>query len=129
MVTYITSEAIIGLVIGKLSSLTIPKYPRSKPTVVKPAEYVVVNTLGLNANVMQTVRVNVNYHVKDMSTSYGLVPDMAKINTGAQAVIALLGKVTESNYLIDFEGEELIPEPDLSEHYSNIKFSFKYINK
>lgn len=131
MVTYVTSEEIIGIVISLLQTVNVPKYPRTKPSLAQPTEYITVNTLGLNANTMQKCRVNVNYHVKDinMGSTLGVVPDMAKLDAGSKAVLALLTKVTSSNYMIDHEGSELIPEMNQSEHYSNLKFSFKYINQ
>jgi len=131
MATFKSSDYVIGIVYGLLSSITVPKYKQSKPTLAQPAEYVVINTLGINANTMQICHVNVNYHVKDINggTGIGFVSDDTKIEAGTTAVKAILQQVSSTSYLIDFDGQETIYDSALNEHYSNIKFSFKQINK
>lgn len=131
MAEFKSSDYVIGVVYGLLSSITKPKYKNSKPTLAQPAEYIVINTLGINADTMQKCRVNVNYHVKDLNggTGVGYVSDDTKLEAGTNAVKALLQKVSSSDYWIDFEGQETIYEETLNEHYSNIKFSFKQINQ
>lgn len=128
---YKSSDYVIDTVCGLLSSINKPKYKKNKPTLAQPDEYIVINTLGINADTMQKCRVNVNYHVKDINggTGVGYVPDDAKIEAGTNAVKAILQKVSTTTYLIDFEGQETIYDSALNEHYSNIKFSFKQINQ
>jgi hypothetical protein len=130
MSEYKSSEYVLGVIFGLLSPITIPKYLKNKPTNVSPDEYIVINTLGVDANIMQKCRVNVNYHVKDINAgvSIGYVPDDYKLNIGINAVKAILEKISTTSYLIDFEGEEIFYEEVLNEHYSNLKFSFKIIN-
>lgn len=130
MMEYKSSDYVIDVVYGLLSSITKPKYKKSKPTLAQPAEYIVINTLGIGADTMQICHVNVNYHVKDLNggTGVGYVPDDTKIEAGTNAVKALLQEVTSATYMIDFDGQETIYEEALNEHYSNIKFSFKQIN-
>ena len=131
MAEYKSSDYVIGIVMGLLSSITIKKYRNNKSTLAQPAEYIVINTLGINADTMQKCRVNVNYHVKDLNcgTGVGYVSDDTKLEAGTNAVKALLQKVSTTTYLIDFEGQETIYDEALNEHYSNIKFSFKQINQ
>jgi len=130
MADYKTSDFCKGIVYSLLGSISKPKYLDTKPTNVNPAEYVVVNSLPINANVMQKVYVNVNYHVKDIDggPTVGLIKDTAKIEAGSALVLAALKQVTTTAYLIDFESQETIREEQLGEHYSNLRFSFKYIN-
>lgn len=129
MASYKSSDYVVDIVVGLLSSITVPKYKKNKPTVLQPAEYVVVNTLGINADTMQVCHVNVNYHVKDINGgTSGYVPDDLKIEAGTNAIKAILQQVTSSSYLIDFDGQETIYEQALNEHYSNIKFTFRQIN-
>ena len=117
---------IIDIVHGLLASISVPKYKKVKPTTpVNPAEYIVINSLPVPANVMQKVYVNVNYHVKDLASG---VPDKAKLVAGSTAVLNLLQKVSTTSYLIDFEGQATYPEQGQSEHFSNMRFSIKYIN-
>lgn len=131
MAEYKSSDYIIGIVYSLLSAITVPKYRNNKPTQAQPSEYIVINTLGIDANVMQKCRVNVNYHVKDLNagTGVGFVINDTKLEAGTNLVKSILQKVSTSSYLIDFEGQETFYEEALDEHYSNLKFSFKQINK
>lgn len=130
MADYKTSDFAVGLVLGLLSSINKPKYRNTKPSASTATEYIVINSLPINANVMQKCYVNVNYHVKDLNGGVGIgnVPDITKLEAGSTSVLSVLKKVTTSNYLIDFESQETIREEQLGEHYSNLRFSFKNIN-
>lgn len=125
MANYITSNQVIDIVMSLLTSITVPKYPKTKPDSLQPTEYIVVNTLGIDADVMQFCHVNVNYHVKDITPG---MPDNAKIKAGEALVMSILKKVTSNSYMIDFEGQYDEDEPDQKEHYSNLKFKFIQIN-
>jgi len=131
MATYKTSDYVKGIVYSLLGSITKPKYLDTKPTASVAAEYVVINSLPINANVMQKCYVNVNYHVKDIAAG---VKDSVKIEAGSALVLAALKEVTTAAsgtvpaYMIDFESQETIREDQLGEHYSNLRFSFKNIN-
>lgn len=130
MATYKTTDYIVGIVYSLLGSVTVPKYLKTKPTKSTAAEYVVINSLPVNADVMQKCYVNVNYHVKDKDggPNVGFVADTAKIEAGSALVLAALKQVTTTSFLIDFESQETIREEQLNEHYSNLRFSFKNIN-
>jgi len=123
--SFVTSDHVVGIVYGLLSSITKPKYLTTKPTLPIVPEYVVVNALPIDSNVLQRCIVNVNYHVKDIASG---VPDLTKIEAGSNVVINLLQKVSTTGYLIDYEGQETIREDSLGEHYSNLRFSVKFIN-
>jgi hypothetical protein len=127
MADYKTTDYVIGIVYLQLGSISKPKYLKTSPpnlaSTVK--EYIVINSLPINANVMQKCYVNVNYHVKDIEEGK---PDLAKIEAGSNAVLTALKKVTTTAYLIDFESQETIREAERGEHYSNLRFSFKNIN-
>jgi hypothetical protein len=130
MADYKTTDYIIGIVYTLLGSITVPKYLKTKPTKSVAPEYVVINSLKVNANVMQKCYVNVNYHVKDKDggPNVGFLPDTAKLEAGSALVLAALKSVTTTSFLIDFESQETIREESLGEHYSNLRFSFKNIN-
>lgn len=130
MATYKTTDYVIGVIYLLLASLTKPKYLKTKPTKSTATEYVVINSLPINANVMQKCYVNVNYHVKDIDggPGVGFIPDSTKLETGSALVLSLLKEVSTTTYLIDFESQETIREEQLGEHYSNLRFSFKNIN-
>ena len=125
MSNYGTTDYVIGIVYSLLGSITKPKYLKTKPTKANDTEYIVINSLPINADVMQKCYVNVNYHVKDIILG---TPDSVKIEAGSQAVLSALNQVTTTSYLIDFESQETIREEALGEHYSNLRFSFKNIN-
>ncbi len=125
MATFKTTDYVIGVVRGLLGSITVPKYLQTKPTAVIAAEYVVINALPINADVMQKCYVNVNYHVKDIAAG---VKDTTKIEAGSAAILAILKEVAATSYMIDFESQETIREEALGEHYSSLRFSFRYIN-
>lgn len=126
MADYKIDTEIIDIVHGLLSSISVPKYKLVKPTgAINPAEYIVINSLPVPANVMQKVYVNVNYHVKDLASG---VPDKVKLAAGSTAVLDILQKVTTTVCMIDFEGQSTYQEQGQSEHFSNMRFSVKYIN-
>jgi hypothetical protein len=130
MSDYQTTDFIIGIVYSLLESISKPKYLKTKPSKSTATEYIVINSLPINANVMQKCYVNVNYHVKDKDggPGVGLLPDTAKLEAGSALIMTALTKVSTTSYLIDLESQETIREEGLGEHYSNLRFSFKYIN-
>ena len=130
MADYKTTDYVIDVVYSLLGSITVPKYRKTKPTKSTASEYVVINSLPINANVMQKCYVNVNYHVKDIDggPTVGFVPNDTRLSAGTALILAALKEVTGTNYLVDFESQETIPESQFNEHYSNLRFSFKNIN-
>jgi len=129
MANFVTTDYIIGIVYGLLSSINVKKYRITKPPLkvgqIPESEYIVINSLPIPADVMQKVFVNVNYHVLDLASG---VPDSEKLLTGSNRILAVLKKVTGANYMIDFEQQETHREESLGESFSNLRFSFKYIN-
>jgi len=130
MSDYKTTDYIIGVIYSLLGSITKPKFLKTKPSKSTAPEYVVINSLSINANVMQKCYVNVNYHVKDIDggPGIGFMQDATKLEAGSALVLAALKEVSTTAYLIDFESQETIREEGLGEHYSNLRFSFKNIN-
>ena len=128
MADYKTTDEIIKIVEGLLGSISKPKYLKESPQDLSPTvkEYVVINSLPVNADVMQKCYVNVNYHAKDIGPGKY---DHTTLASASQTILTALKAVTASSYLIDFESQETIGEPERSEHYTNLRFSFKYINK
>lgn len=125
MANFKTTDYIVGLAYGLLSSITKPKYLFTKPSTSTAEEYVVINSLPINADVMQKCYVNVNYHVKDIQEG---VPDIVKMAAGSALVLTAINTVSNTTYLIDFESQEVIREDALGEHYTNLRFSIKFIN-
>jgi len=122
---YKTTDQIISVVFSLLRLLPVNRYSITKPTKAVDTEYIVINSLPINADVMQKCYVNVNYHVKDLANG---TPDQTKLQSGAESVLNILSKVSTATYLIDFESQETFREEALKEHFSNLRFSFKNIN-
>lgn len=125
-----TTDYAKGIVFGLLASVNKPKYLTTKPDSKIHQEYIVINSLPINADVMQKCIINVNYHVKDIEPG---MEDTIRLEAGSQVVLDILEHVTFSEngitkYMIDFESQETIPELSLDEHFSNLRFSFKLIN-
>ncbi len=129
MPNYKTTPEIAEIVYGLLDSITVPKFLFTKPPTTKETEYIVINSLPIDAYVMQFCYVNVNYYVNDMNGGAGIgnVPDIAKLKAGAILILDVLEEYNSVQFLIDFESQELIRQND-KEHYMNLRFSFKYIN-
>lgn len=123
--SYKTTDQILQTVFGLLSGISVKKYLVTRPVTVTDSEFIVINSLPINAEVMQKAYINVNYHVKDLAEG---IPNMARISAGTAAVLTTLQKVTGTNYLIDFESQEIFREEGQKEHFNNLRFSFKNIN-
>ncbi len=130
MADYKTTDFVIDIVYSLLGSITVPKYRKTKPSKSTAAEYVIINSLPINAQTLQKCYFNVNYHVKDIDggTSTGFIPNETRLSAGSALILAALKQVSEASYLIDFESQETIREAQFNEHYSNLRFSFKNIN-
>lgn len=105
--------------------LSCPVYKLNKPTANKETEYVVINTLPVNAAVMQLCHVNVNYHVADLKPG---MADTETLEDGTESIQALLHQKDTTGILIDFESQEYIREESLKEHFSNIRYLVKLLN-
>ena len=125
MAMFKTTDEIIQIVYGLLGSISVKKYMRKKPTTANDTEYIVINCLPIPANVMQIVIFNVNYHTKNLASG---VPDITKLMSNGISILNILQKYTGPNYLIDFESQDTISEEALGESFTNLRFSFKYIN-
>jgi hypothetical protein len=125
MADYTLTWTVIEEIRALLSSLTVKKYLRKRPTRNSDTEYIIINSFPVNADVMQKCIVNVNYHVKDLSVG---IPDADKLKAGSEAVLTILKKVTTTDLLIDFDGQETVTEEGLEETYENLRFSVKIIN-
>jgi hypothetical protein len=126
MSSYKTTEDVVMTVTGLLAFFTIPVHMGTKPLSERSGKFIVVNAFEIGADVMQKCRVNVNYYVRDIEPG---IKDTVAIQGANNLIInALDGVTVTDDYLIDFEGQETIPDENNDYHYSNIKFSYKQIN-
>jgi hypothetical protein len=126
MANFISTDYVTATVAALLAPLPVRKYQKRKPTRATDTEYITINALPINADVMQKCICNVNYHVKDLGLG---TPDLTKIEAGTKAVLGILKQVSLTSMLIDFESQETIPDEPQSETFSNMRFSIKQINK
>jgi hypothetical protein len=126
-----TATAINEVFVKLKAGLGVPIFKYTNPTPKKVNEYIIINSLPISADIMQHCTVNVNYHVKDLSEG---IPDVEKIEAGTNNVLFLIQEVVnmdsdEFDILIDFESQETLRDEPLKEHYSNMRFKVKIINK
>ena len=105
--------------------LGLPAYKYTKPTVVTPDEFLVINALPITAGILQMVVVNVNYYVKDKLSS---LPDIEKLECKTADIMTLLQEVSVIGIMIDFESQEYHRETSIDYHYSNVRLKVKLIN-
>ena len=126
-----TATAINEVFTNLKAGLNVPIFKYTNPTPKKVDEYVIINSLPISADIMQKCTVNVNYHVKDLSVG---IPDIEKLETGTENVLGLIQEIVNRDsefidILIDYESQETLRDEALNEHYSNIRFTVKIINK
>lgn len=119
------SSFVVDQIYQLLSSVSVKKYKDCKKTTDNPDQYIVVNSLPVNGGRVQRCFMNVNCHVKDIAEG---VPNRAKLDEMATAILALIEKKTTSTLLIDVDRQELIREEQLGEHYMNLRFSVRIRN-
>lgn len=117
-------NAIYDILTGT-GGVEIPVYKLRKPTNVEESEYIVINALPIGKGILQKCVVNVNHHASDLAPG---IPDIITLGTGSETIMGLLEIVSTSGVLIDFENQEYIPEENINETYSNIRFKVKIIN-
>lgn len=102
-----------------------PLFKWLKPTNKKAPEYTVINALPVGDGVIQKCRVNVNFHAKDLNAG---IPDIETLETATATIMGLVQEVAQRDIVIEFESQQYIKEPQLEEHYSNIRLSVKMLN-
>lgn len=87
--------------------------------------FIVVNTLGVPMDPIQTVEVNVNCYAKDLDTQKG-VPDLTTLNTMTNEIITELNEYKYNGLYIRLLMTNILREQELSSHYINIRFQVLY---
>jgi hypothetical protein len=99
----------------------------AKPLDKKEDEYTVINTLSITSDELQECPFNVNYHVEDIDVT-GRIEDSVKLNSGTKTIIGLLHDYADSDIHLDWLTQTLVAEPDLPEHFVNIRFIARHVN-
>lgn len=113
--------------------LLVPVYKDTKRDDETPDEYVVIMARSITGGLMQVCHIDVNYHVKDLAPG---IPNIEKREAGETAVISLLHGVddyqADINIHIELDekfAQQTVRNEALNEHYSNIRFIVRIINK
>ena len=106
-----------------------PCYKHSFPDVVTDDSFVVVNTLGVPEDPIQSVEVNINIYAKDINIQQG-IPDLTLLDTltasAINNVVGYHGTGEEALY-INFVTGMVIREPELQMHFQNNRFRARYL--
>ncbi len=102
-------------------------YKYTTPDNYSAAKFTVVNTLGVPADPIQTVIVNVNCYANDLNVIKG-IPDLTTIDTMALAVINALHNYNNGIMDIEFEMMNIFREQALQMHFVNLRFRLIFIN-
>lgn len=106
-------------------SITTKLHKNVKPTGAVDAEYIVINTMGLDVEYVQQGYVNINCHVKNAGPG---IPNRTRLDVIANSVISAFeaDKYTIGNspkLLFKLERMEDLPEkPPIEEWYTNLFF-------
>ena len=102
-------------------------YKFSTPDNYIADKFTVINTLGLPADPIQTVIINVNCYAKDLNPTKG-IPDLSTLDTMTLAVINELHDYNNDEFDVEFELMNIIREQNLKMHFVNLRFRLIFIN-
>lgn len=102
-------------------------YKYSYPDDIADACFGIINTLGVPADSIQEVEVNVNCYAKDLSIQKG-IPDLSKLNEMAGKVITELHDYNNDVFDIEYQTGAILREKDLNCHFFNLRFKLIFIN-
>lgn len=121
MKTFIDVENAIYLKMTDVRPLFKGTYPDN----YNAAAFTVINTLGVPADPIQTVEVNVNSYAKDLQIG---IPDKSTLVTMANTVIGHLHNWNNDIFDIEYTFGNIIREQESNRHYFNARFKLIFIN-
>lgn len=101
-------------------------YKYSYPNGIDKQYFGVINTLGVPADSIQEVEVNVNIYAKDLGTQN--IPDLSSLSQMAGSVITELHDYNNDVFDIEYTIGNIIREDDLGSHFFNLRFKLIFIN-
>ena len=107
------------------AGLSYSVYKYNRPTKLSDTEYAIINSLDIDAEVLQKVIVNVNYYCKDIAPG---IPDSSKLETNSDLLIGLLTEHWDGTAKIDIDTNKIGWDYALNQHYANIRLSVKLLN-
>lgn len=124
MISTITAAQKVYLL---LDSIDMKKYlfKRDTKDTSNDEQFIIINVLPMNADVMQRCYVNVNYHCKNIVSG---VPDAELMATAFTTINNLLDGYSDDDCMIDLDRHEIFVEDSINYSFYNLRYSFKYIN-
>ena len=124
MISTITAAQKVYLL---LDSIDMKKYlfKRDTKDTSNDEQFIIINVLPMNADVMQRCYVNVNYHCKNIVSG---VPDAELMAIAFTTINNLLDAYSDSTCMIDLDRHEIFVEDSLNYSFYNLRYSFKFIN-
>ena len=124
MISTITAAQKVYLL---LDAIDMKKYlfKRDTKDTNNDEQFIVINVLPMNADVMQRCYVNVNFHCKNIVSG---VPDAELMATVFETINDLLDGYSDTTCLIDLDRHEIFVEDSLNYSFYNLRYSFKFIN-
>jgi hypothetical protein len=119
----ITPLDCINLVYTLLSARPLHKH--AYPDSYDAEFFTVINTLGVPADPIQTVELNVNSYAKDLDLQRG-IPDLTKLNTMVTAAINELHDYHYNGIDIELTMSNILREESINCHYINLRFKIIY---
>lgn len=96
-----------------------------------PDEDIVINSLGLTGDWMQRGVCNVNIHVADLLITKGgkkqYVKNVNRLDTLATLAVTTLKEFYSQEYFFRLANQSVIPQPDIHQHYINIRIDFRFL--
>jgi hypothetical protein len=121
-----TAGYVVDQVYGLLTSVR-PLFKHKHPDGVTLTKFAVVNTLGVPADPVQDVEINVNCYAKDIDTTRS-IPDIDTIEDMTEDVIDDLHDVNKGEFDIEFVRGVIIREEKINMHFANLRFRLTFLN-
>lgn len=102
-------------------------YKFSTPDNHRADKFTVINTLGVPADPIQTVIINVNCYTNDLNKFKG-IPDLSTLDTMALSTINILHDYNNDEFDIEFELMNIIREENINMHFINLRFRLIFLN-
>ncbi len=104
-----------------------PLYKHSFPDNTDQDSFTVINSLGVPADPIQTVEVNVNCYAKDADKTRG-IPDLTTLNTMVASALSDLQGYHYNGIYIGLTMSNIFREEGINMHYMNLRFQVKYLS-
>jgi len=123
----ITEKQVLDIFYSLLKDSVSNLYKDAPADDIKQSAYTVINTLGVPADSIQTVTVNVNCYTLDLDKAKG-IPDRSTLDETSLTVINTVHNILTDFYSIEYVFGKVLREPALAMHYANNRFIIRFLN-